>query len=163
MSRYPYAASAASNEKEMIWGQWPVQVIWSQLNNLVPRERIQGYNNICVMTVTVNLPSIIRNQYVLTRTVKTTKVLLCGQWSHKWICSQRNQQYNYNLVSRRNMDLYVVTRTVNLQDATRNLNTLSVTRMSIYGAKEAKEPYVVSDQFKYFIKKTSYLQELSIY
>ena len=37
--------------------------------------------------------------------------------AHQWICGYPNQQYH--LVSSINMYLYVVTRTVNLQDATR--------------------------------------------
>ena len=127
MSRYQVqVASEANNKKQVTCHQWPSQVIWSQLNNLVPRKWIQGDNNRCVMTITVNLPNLIRNQCVLTRTVKTTKVLFCSQWSHKWICGQGNQQCK--LVSRRNMYVYVVTKTVNLQDVTRNPNTLSVTR-----------------------------------
>ena len=36
-------------------------------------------------------------QCVLTRTVKKLKVLICGQRSQQWICSQGNQQYNLNL------------------------------------------------------------------
>ena len=60
-----------------------------------------------MMTRNVNLWCVLR------RTVKKLKVLICGQWSHQWICSYPNQQYHTSIQD------CVVTRTVNLQDVSR--------------------------------------------
>ena len=67
------------------------------------------------MTRTVKL---ISNQWshqcVLRKNVKKIEILICGQWSHQWICGYPNQQYHTSTKG------YAVTRTVNLQSATRN-------------------------------------------
>ena len=92
--------------------------------NLSTRKEIKWISSKCPwkMTITVNLPSFIRNLCVLTRTVKKMKILIWGQWSNQWICSYPNQQYHTRIQD------YEVTKTGSLQDVTRNLNILRVTK-----------------------------------
>ena len=85
----------------VICGQWPDQIIRSQFNQHVTR--------------TVKLSDVIRKaiQCLMTRTLNQPKVFTCGQQWNQVICSYQNQHYHTST------KVYVVRRTVNLQDATR--------------------------------------------
>ena len=100
--------------QEWICGQCQYQ----QNYNLSTRKRIK-WNLIkypWMMTRTVNL------MCVLTRTVKKLQMFICSQWLIQVICSYPKQHYHTSAQD------CIMTRTVKLQDVTRNLNIPSMTK-----------------------------------